>query len=351
MPSHLSHRALTVTAAAAGAALFAFLGLPLPFLFGPMFACLVAALCGAQLKALGPINTAARTILGIAIGASITPEVVGVLPQMALSVAIIPAYIAMIALIGVPYFHRICGLDRTTAYYAAMPGGLQDMIMFGQEAGGNVRALSLIHATRVLIIVTVAPIVLTTFMGVSLDNPIGEPASALPVGEMLIMAAVAVIGWKGGERIGLFGASILGPLILTAILSLLGIIQHRPPAEAMVAAQFLIGMAIGVSYVGVTLIELRNVVAFGVVFMLILATMAAGLTWFVSAMGLASPANAFLAFAPGGQAEMTVLAVVTGADLGYVIAHHLSRIVIVILGAPLAAKLFRVRVENSADQL
>ena len=39
---------------------------------------------------------------------------------------------------------------------------------------------------------------------------------------------------------------------------------------------------------------------------------------------------------------MTVLAIVAGADLGYVIVHHLTRIVLVIAGAPIAARLFRV---------
>ncbi len=34
---------------------------------------------------------------------------------------------------------------------------------------------------------------------------------------------------------------------------------------------------------------------------------------------------------------MTVLAIVTGADLGFVITHHLTRIVLVIVGAPLVA--------------
>jgi Transition state regulatory protein AbrB len=67
------------------------------------------------------------------------------------------------------------------------------------------------------------------------------------------MAAAALVGWKGGERIGLFGASILEPMILTATLSLVGLIHHRPPAEAILAAQFFIGIGIGVFYVGVTL--------------------------------------------------------------------------------------------------
>jgi hypothetical protein len=45
-----------------------------------------------------------------------------------------------------------------------------------------------------------------------------------------------------------------------------------------------------------------------------------------------------LSFTPGGQAEMTVLALVVGADVGVVILHHVFRILIVIVGAPIVAK-------------
>ena len=155
-------------------------GLPLPFLFGPMLACLIAALAGLKLKGMGQISVAARTILGVAVGASITPELIARLPQLAASVALIPIYVTIIGLIGVPFFRKVYGFDWVTSWYAAMPGGLQDMVIFGTEAGGDPRALSLIHATRVLIIVTVAPIILTRGFGVSLDNPIGVPAASHP---------------------------------------------------------------------------------------------------------------------------------------------------------------------------
>ena len=318
-------------------------GLPLPFLFGPMAACLLVALAGLRLQGLGQVSVAARTIVGVAVGASITPEVVGQLPQMALSVAFIPFYIVLIAIVGVPFFTRVCGFDRMTAWYAAMPGGLQDMILFGQEAGGDVRALSLIHATRVLIIVTVAPILMTNAFGASLSNPIGAPAVSIPPHELVLMVLAAILGWKVGERIKLFGASILGPMIVTAALSLTDVIHFRPPAEAILTAQFFIGAGIGVHYVGVTLAELRRDVLSGVAFVILLAGLAVGFTWIVTAAGLAAPIEAFLAFAPGGQAEMTVLAIVTGADLGFVIVHHLTRVVLVITGAPAAMRLFRRR--------
>ena len=341
--STTARRILTIGVAMGGVGVFSALNLPLPFLFGPMFACLVAALAGMPLKGLGEFAVAFRTILGVAVGASITPEVIARLPQMALSVSLIPIYILVIACVGVPFFRKVYKFDWATSWYAAMPGGLQDMVIFGTEAGGDVRALSLIHATRVLIIVTVAPLILTHGFGVSLSNPIGAPASTIPVHELVLMFIAAIVGWKGGERIGLFGASILGPMIVTAILSLAGLIHSRPPAEAIVAAQFFIGMGIGVGYVGVTLLELRRIVSAGVLFVLILAALAGAFTELVVALGLTDPVDGFLAFAPGGQAEMTVLSIIAGADLGFVIVHHLVRILVVITGAPIAARLFRVR--------
>ena len=340
--SPLTRRALTFALALAGAVVFSAGHLPLPFLFGPMAACLLAALMGLPLLGMGVISVAMRTVLGVAVGASVTPDVIARLPQMAVSVAFIPVYIFLIGLVGVPFFRRICGYDWPTAWYASMPGGLQDMIIFGADAGGNPRALSLIHATRVLIIITLAPAILTKGFGYTLTNPIGTPAASLPVHEMIIMTAAALIGWKGGERIGLFGASILGPMILTGALSLAGFIHFRPPAEAILGAQFFIGIGIGVGYVGITLAELRRDVLAGVWFVLILAILAAVFTEIVVFFELARPVDGFLAFSPGGQAEMTVLAIVAGADLGYIIVHHLARVLIVITGAPVAARLLGV---------
>lgn len=46
----------TLALALAGAGLFHLLGLPLPFLFGPMVACLLAALAGAPLRGMGVVS-------------------------------------------------------------------------------------------------------------------------------------------------------------------------------------------------------------------------------------------------------------------------------------------------------
>lgn len=330
----------TIAMALVGTGVFVLLGLPLPFLFGPLIACLIAALAGVQVSSPRSIGTVMRTILGVAIGASITPELMVRLPQMAISIAMVPIYVIVVAAIGIPFFRLLYGLDKPTAFFAAMPGGLQEMTAFGEETGAKLRTLTLIHATRLLVIVLIAPVILVVGFGADLDNPIGEPAATLPPHELLIMAAAALIGWQVFQRIGVFGAAIIGPMVVTAVLSLGDVIHSRPPAEAILAAQFFIGMGLGAGYVGVTLTELRKDVLAGLLYVLIVAAVAALFAEIVILGGLAPSIDSFLAFAPAGQAEMAILAIVVGADLGFVVLHHVARVVFILTCSPLAARAF-----------
>lgn len=339
----LQRRMLTVVVAAAGGGIFLVAGLPLPLLLGPILGCLIVALLGGQLVGLGVLSTFMRTFLGVAVGAAVTPQLIHDVPQIAGSLVFVPLFILVIGAIGYPILRKLFGYDHATAYYAAMPGGLQDMLVFGQEAGGDVRALSLIHATRVVVIVAGAPVILTGFWGLDLSQPPGAPASSVPVGEILLMIAAGFFGWQIAQRVGLFGASILGPMLLTATLSLLGVINHRPPAEIIWASQYFIGIAVGVQYVGVTMRELRRDVLAGVVYSFGLILISAIFFWGISGAGIGPKLEAFLAFLPGGQGEMVVIAIIAGADLTYVVSHHLLRMILVILIAPILGRVIQRR--------
>lgn len=133
-------RLAAVAAAAAGIGVFLICGWPLPFLFGPMAGCLVAALAGVRLKGMGDLGTAMRTILGVAVGASVTPALVHDLPRMALTLSLVPVYLLLAGALGYPLLRRVFGFDHPTAWFSAMPGGLQDMMAFGEEANGDPRA-------------------------------------------------------------------------------------------------------------------------------------------------------------------------------------------------------------------
>jgi membrane AbrB-like protein len=333
----------TFAIAGVGVALFKLLNLPLPWLMGPLFACLAAALAGIPMRGVPLLNDTMRTILGVAVGATLTPAVLATFPAMWPTLMMVPIMVAVIGVIGVPYFQRFCGYDFATSYYATMPGGLQDMIVFGEEAGANVRTLSLIHATRMLVIVVALPFLLIGIWDADLSNPPGAPVTSVPPQELLLMAVCAITGWQLAQRVGLFGASILGPLIVTAALTLAGGLHNRPPAEAIWAAQFFIGMTIGTKYAGITMAEIRKDLAAGLGFCLILIVLTLIFVEAIYGLGFAPGMETLLAFAPGGQAELTVLALIVGADVAFVVAHHMLRIFVVIMGAPLAARVFKTR--------
>ncbi len=327
--------------AALGVVIFHLTALPLPWLLGPIFACLAAALIGVPMQGIKLLNDGMRTILGVAVGATLTPAVLSTFPQMWLTLLLIPVMTVFVAALGVPYFRRLCGYDLMTAYYAAMPGGLQDMIAFGEEAGANVRTLSLVHATRILVVVVALPFLLTGIWDADLTNPPGAPIGAVPLSELLLMVVCAIAGWRIAKRVGMFGASILGPLVLAAIVTLSGGLNNRPPAEAIWAAQFFIGMGIGCKYAGITIQEIRRDLVAGLGFCGILIVLTVIFVEGVYGLGLAPGMEALLSFAPGGQAELTVLALIVGADVAFVVAHHIVRIFSVILGAPIVARLFK----------
>lgn len=333
--------AMTFAIAGLGVALFHWLSLPLPWLLGPIFACLLSALAGVRMAGLSLINEGMRTVLGVAVGATITPVVLASMLGMWPTLLLIPVMVVVIGVVGVPYFRKLWGFDFVTSYYSAMPGGLQDMLVFGEEAGGNPRTLSLIHATRVMVIVVALPFILRGVWDADLSNPPGAPAVTLAPTQLGLMVVAALVGWRGAKALGLFGASILGPLIVAAAMALTGLLQHRPPAEAIWAAQFFIGTTVGVKYTGITMTEIRRDLTAGLGFCGILIVLTIIFVEGVYAAGLAPGMEALLAFAPGGQAELTVLALIVGADVAFVIAHHVLRIFVVILGAPLFARFFR----------
>ncbi len=333
-------RSLTMVMAIVGTAIFVAFGLPLPLLLGPMSGCLIAALAGAPLRDMGAFGQLMRTFLGVAIGSSVTWGLIENLSRHSATLAMMPIFVLVIGAIGYPFFRKVMGFDHPTAFYSAMPGGLQDMLIFGEEAGGDVRAMSLVHATRVLVIVTAAPFFLTWAYNADLTRPPGAMMSDIPLLQIMLMVGAGIVGWKLAERVGLFGASILGPLILTAGLSLAGVIQQRPPAEMIWAAQFFIGITVGAKYSGITARELRVDVSAGIAFALILSILSLGFIEIAVAVSPADTLDVILSFLPGGQAEMAVIAIVTGADVAFVVAHHLTRIFLVILLAPIAARLF-----------
>lgn len=332
--------AITVLIGIAGGIAANHLTIPLPWLLGPLATTAIASISGIKTASSKRILAPARTFLGVAIGASFTPALMGRIDEMALSLAFIPVYLGALALIGYPFFHRVCGFDKPTAYYSTMPGGLPDMIAFGAAAGADVRILSIVQATRAFAVVVILPMFLSIALGVefSRGQAIGSHWNEIPWNEEVLILICAMGGWLIASKLRIKGATIIGPMLAAAGMSMAGLISHRPPIEIMIVAQLVVGISIGCRYAGADRRTILIAAGAAIGFCILIFSLAAGFAGFISAIGEIDYLDTILAYAPGGQAEMTLLAIIAGADAAFVSLHHVCRVFLVVLGAPIAQR-------------
>ncbi len=132
-------------------------------------------------------------------------------------------------------------------------------------------------------------------------------------------------------------------MVLSADVHLAGWTAARPPAELVAAAQVVVGTAIGCRFAGagVRLIARTIVAAAGGTLVLLAVTLAVALLLHATT-GLPTSAL-ILAFAPGGLAEMSLIALALSMDAAFVATHHLVRIFLIVVLAPQLFRLLRRR--------
>ena len=326
---------LTLLIGMAGALLYAQTPLPLPWFLGAMLACLAALAVRIPIRS-GEFNTLImRIVLGLAIGSAFSPEMADRAGEMALSLIFVFPYVLFLGAIGYPYFRLFPGFDRITAFLAAVPGGFQTMVAIGEDSKADIRKLSIVHSTRILVIVFLVPLWIQ-FSG-SLDIPREIPASAslaaLTLKEALILVACGAVGYWGAKRIGISGAAIFGPMLANGVVHMLGLAEARVPVELVNAAQLVIGAHIACQFTGITLRELTSIVSIAFGYALLLMAGAAVFTVLVVWATGIDPNAVTLAYAPGGQPEMNLIALVLNIDPAYVALHHLLRVMVIVVGA------------------
>jgi membrane AbrB-like protein len=142
-----------------------------------------------------------------------------------------------------------------------------------------------------------------------------------------------VVGSIGGRRIGLPAGIITGPILLSGGAHLAGLTHAIPPGWLILVTQLMVGVSLGSRFAGLTGKDFTRGVA------LALGAIAATLSLaLIAALLLRDavgerPEAVILAFAPGGVAEMSLIAVSMQISVVYVTAHHVARILLSVMVA------------------
>jgi hypothetical protein len=223
------------------------------------------------------------------------------------------------------------------------------MTVTGAALGGDDRVISLVHTARVLLIVLTVPFWFRFLDGYDASRRAAVDLSFtdIPSLELLVLLAIGVVGALAARLCRIPASYLIGPMIVSALAHLLRISAFRPPHEMVAVAQVVVGSAIGCRFTG---IDVRKVLrtllhAVAITFIMLAGTVIFALV-LLRLTGIGIPALV-LAFAPGGLAEMSLVALALATDAAFVSTHHVVRIIFVVIVAPI---IFRAVNANAARQ-
>ncbi|MBK1698783.1 AbrB family transcriptional regulator [Rhodovibrio salinarum] len=336
---------LALTIGTGGGWLAYLVGLPLPWMIGAMLATTLAAVAGLPVALWHRLREGFVVVLGVMLGSSFTPAIASQLPGWAVSLLILSVYTVVSGMLGAWFFRRMAGYDRVTSYFSAMPGGLSVMIFVGEAMGGDSRLISLTHAGRLLLVVLVLPFAFQLFMGY---DPASRPAAGPDLAdlggmEVALLTASGVLGWAGAQLLRIPAPAVVGPMLLSAAIHLGGVIEAGPPQAVIAAAQIVVGSSLGCRFAGTPITAIARTLMWAAGGTVVLLGSAVASAWVGHLITGLPILELTLAYSPGGLAEMSLVALALGLEAALVATHHIVRIFLVVVFAPLAFRLGRSR--------
>ena len=314
--------------------------LPLAWMIGAMMATTVAALAGLPVRMDMRLRTVMVAVLGVLLGSGFTPEMLDHLAEWSLSLAALVVYVALAGAAALAFLRRFTDYGPVTSYFAGMPGGLSEMILIGGAFGGDERIISLSHALRILIVVMIIPFTFRWFYPDAADTvAVAVADNGFSVRDAIILTACGLAGFFAAKALKIPAAAVVGPMVFSGFVHLMGWTAARPPFELSAAAQVVVGSAIGCRFAGTKMSLLWRTGWSALCATLVLLAVAVGIAGVLHlATGLPFAALV-LAYSPGGLAEMSLIAYALDIDPAFVATHHVVRIILVVVAAPLLFRL------------
>lgn len=338
--------AITFLVGAAGALAAHALRLPIPWLLGSMLLCSLVQLRRAPLL-MPParLERVMRVVVGVTLGPSVAVSIsqnAGDLPFAVVSAVLVTT---LMVVLGTLWFKRFAGVENSSAFLMSLPGGLSMLLAMAGDIGNRAQVV-FVHTVRVFSLLIFVSL-LARYMGVPAEQAfIMSSFDAGTSTSWWLLLALVVVGYLLSENLNIPGVHVLLPMALTAILVITTPLLIEPPELFKTIAMLVFGCVLGLEVaagpratysklVGLSLVFTATAIAVG-------ATFAWGLSLYVSQPFLLL----FLALAPGGIAEVSLVALALGLDVGLVALIHSCRFLFIVMVGPAGLSIMRKKMNS-----
>ncbi len=316
--------------------------IPLAWMLGAMIATTIIAMAGGRLQRPIRLRVIMLAVLGVMLGSAFTPAVLQSIPGWFATLSAMTVFVAMVTVIGFFGLRQLLGFDQPTAFFSSVPGGLTDMVITGGAMGGDDRSIALIHSVRIMLTVLIIPFWFRFVEGVVPANTASAIATIgdLSLSDGFMLLAAGIVGPLVARAIRIPAYPLIGAMVASMGIHLAGVTAAKPPIELVNAAQIVVGTSIGCRFIGVSIREIPETLFAAVITGLYMLAAAALAALSIAPLTGVSFAALWLAFAPGGLPEMMLMSIALGVDPAFVSTHHLYRVILLVIIAPLSYRLY-----------
>ena len=345
--------AVVVAATVAGGWLAGRAGLPSGYLFVAMLVGLAYALAAPGRFTLPPIGfRIGQAVTGVAIGTFLQSSTLTALGSRWIPVVLVSLATLAVTIAAGILLARAAPVDRATASLGMVAGGASGIVAMADELGADDRLVAFMQYLRVLVVTLLTPLLVPLLFHLHGSGGVGGtgggPILGTATGWALTVGA-ALAGAALGPLLRLPAPALLGPLILTSVLTLAGVTggTEVPPIAREVGFS-LIGLQIGLGFERDTLRQIARLI------LPVLASIAAllvacfALAWLLKVSAGVSLVDAYLATTPGGLYAVLPIAFGSGADTTFVLAVQGLRLFVMVLAAPAVVRWLLRRWRDSA---
>lgn len=314
--------------------LFSWLHTPLPWMIGPLLVLGIANLLGAGLDIVPYGRQAGQLCIGTGVGLYFTPPVLAALLGHAGWILAGGSMVMVLAAAGGLMLSKVSGIDRTSCFFATVPGGAAEMAILADRHGGSVPAVAIAQSVRVALLVLIIPAALTYSGLAAIDRDAARVMQAVVPDRLALLLTISAITAVAFVVFKLQNPWMMGPLIGTAALTAFGLELSAVPREITNGGQIMLAAALGARFERAFFLRHRFFIPFALInagFLIIAcAALAFGFAW-LSGLPLGT---LLVGLAPGGIAEMSITAQALNLGVATVTAFQFVRIVLANFASP-----------------
>jgi len=340
------HTLETLAYGAAGGILLTWLGFPAGLVTGSLIGVASAALAGRPVTVPAPLARVISVLVGISLGAVVSPDTLKGLAAFPLSVAVLAVSTVCMIMATSAYLRYVHGWDPVSALLGSSPGALAQVMALSVEYKADMRAIAIVQTMRVVALTVGIPTGLAWFGftaagGIMVRLGTAHPQSLTELGILVAASTIsAVVVWK----LRLPGGLIFGSMMASAVLHGLGYVSAVLPWWVASAAVVGIGAVTGSRFSGTAPMTLLRFLAAAVGSFTVAMTVASLSVIVLTTLMSVRVGDAVVAFSPGAQDTMMVLALALHLDPVFVGALQISRFLIVSLLVPFMASRIQRRI-------